>query len=69
MVSALSRQLPNEIVREKFDYNISCLLLRTEDAKTPCALREFINSNSDLPTIEELARTSPQLAEVIGVLH
>ncbi len=69
MVSALSRHLPNEIVKEEINGTISCLLLSTNNQEFPCALREFINSNADLPTIEELAKKSTKLAEAIGMLH
>jgi len=30
------------------------------------ALREFVNSNADLPTLEELVKKSNTLAQIIG---
>ncbi len=33
----------------------------------PSGLREFVNSNSDLPTIEELAQRSQTLAHAMGM--
>lgn len=67
MVSAISRHSTNEIVIE--DSTLSRLLLPVHDERFPCALREFVNSNADLPTIDDLVKNSAKLAEAIGMVH
>ena len=69
MVSALSRHLSNENVKEEIKGTLSCLMVFSDIEKSPCALKEFINSNADLPTIEELAKKSKQLAGAIGMAN
>ncbi len=67
MVSALSRRLPVE----EDDTNKSASILPRQSAgcEAISALIEFINSNADLPTIEELAKSSPEIALALGKLH
>ncbi len=71
MVNALSRRLPTQAIMEDTEFisiSVSNNSLLPTDEKFPCALREFVNSNSDLPTIEELAKKSKVLALAMGML-
>jgi radical SAM superfamily enzyme len=74
MVSALSRNasITNleqyKSVQEQIVKTLDCSGSKIEKAKFyPCALRDFVNSNADLPTVEELAEKSLMLARVLGM--
>ncbi len=69
MVSALSRNRFDDIQKEENDCSNSFLFFSDGSDKSPCALREFINSNADLPTVEELVKKSTKLARAIGLLY
>jgi hypothetical protein len=74
MVSALLRKTSNTKTEESkaIHMRLAKILDRTNPqiekvSFFPCALREFVNSNADLPTIEELVRRSQTLAQVMGM--
>jgi hypothetical protein len=64
MVNALSRDLTR--LTMLCETRNDSALLKVKDEKLPCALREFVNSNIDLPTIDELIEKSPALATAFG---
>lgn len=64
MVNALNRDLTRLTVL--CETGNDSALLKVKDEKHPCALREFVNSNIDLPTIDELIEKSPALATAFG---
>jgi hypothetical protein len=68
MVNALVRRFP-ESVPETKENVIGVDFSNDQALKLPCALREFINSNADLPTIDELARKSKTLAMAMGLSY
>ena len=68
MVNALSRVQPKAPANEEINCIMPALLPAIADDKFPSALREFINSNADLPTIEELAKKSKKLAIAMGMI-
>lgn len=72
MVSALYREIPQnrqaftELYRERLAGSITSTSQRIERITSfPYALKEFVNSIADLPTIEELAAKSESLARVM----
>jgi len=67
MVNALARAKLDTLVSDETRHFISNGLVQAVNEKNLCALSEFINSNADLPTIEELAKGSKSLAAAMGM--
>ncbi len=67
MVNALARtKLDTTVANETRNFVLNDSD-KAANEKNLCALREFINSNADLPTIEELAKGSKSLAMAMGM--